>query len=230
MNTVWRDMLANIRLETDVASRVADMAQTYGCKMYFVGYTNPANGKKSWFVDNHPQTSWENEDTVNRDPVLAIAQQEDPHSFSWDADIYRLTGNDDIWESANSAGFHSGLIAPIRPGAARRMVVSLTRDARFDGSREQLSDQLVALERDAHMLSAVVVDLFDTKVDYERQLNRADREMLARVYEGETLCDIAHRLNLSVRILDHRMQGVVSRMGARSNIQAAMLAARYGLF
>lgn len=229
MNYELRDDLVDLQLERDIALKVARLAALYDCNTYLVAYANPLsfNGV-AWFIDNYPTGDWENVDTAKRDPLLDILKGPNPQAQPWDATIYIRAGASDIWENASAAGLHAGIVAPVRPGGGRRMLISLTRDKDFDGNLERLNKQAENLGRDADMIAGAVIDLFDTRVDYELKLSDGDREILKWVFDVVPVALIAQKTNIPQKILVHRLGRIVEKLGVGSPMQAAMMAARYG--
>ncbi|MFC4158248.1 helix-turn-helix transcriptional regulator [Chitinimonas lacunae] len=218
----------SISLQSEIDTKVKSFAKKFGCNTYMVGYINPDSSERAWFIDNYESGEWATEENAQRDPLLAAIRKDKPRTQAWGPELYFRAEAGDIWEAASAAGLHSGVIAPIRPGGVRRMVVSLTRDTAFDGTAEQLDEQIRDLEQATHMLAGVVVDLFDTHVDYESKLTSGDKRLLQWAFHGCSTAEIADRVNLDMKLVHFRLNNIKERLGAGSAIQAAIMAARYG--
>lgn len=228
MSFTLRDSLADLGLEADLTKQAQKLASDYGCQNYLLAYINPERNGGPFFIASYSDRAWVSDEVLARDPMAREVHKENPRAQAWDSEIYFRTGNADIWEAANAAGLNSGIVVPIRPGGSRRMLISLSRDAAFDGTDAQLAGQVAELERTTQMLAGVVVSLFDTRIDYESKLSSADKEILKWVFDAVPFADIAHKTNIPLKILNHRVRAIVERLGVASPMQAAMMAARYG--
>ena len=60
-------------------------------------------------------------------------------------------------------------------------------------------------------------------------LTRRERQVLALLSQGLTNTEIAHRMVRSARTVDHHVSAVLNKLSARSRVEAATLAVRFGL-
>ncbi|WP_179958160.1 autoinducer binding domain-containing protein [Chitinimonas arctica] len=224
------DTLADIRLEKDVQAEVHRFARSLGFDTYTLGYINPSVSERAFFIDNHPDASFDIPDIATRDPVLARLKGE-PIPFSWDRSFYVDAKCEDIWEAGSHVGISAGLIAPVRPGGDRRMVISLDRDQPLDGTREQIADQLGRLDKFTRLLSGTVVSLFDSLSQLENSLSSAEKEVLRWTYAGLSSLELARRLrpHKGYDFVQQTLKSAAMKMGTTDPMTASILAARAGV-
>jgi len=151
-------------------------------------------------------------------------------SIVWGEETYVKAGVPELWDLGKSIGLHSGIARVARPGGGRRMMLSMDRDAAFDGSVEQLQDQERRLAKFADLLAGTVVSLFDAQVLVMDDLTHAEREALKCVFGlGYTGAEIAERLNISFSHACWLLDSATEKIGAGSYVQASMIAARHGV-
>ncbi|QDQ26724.1 hypothetical protein FNU76_10300 [Chitinimonas arctica] len=224
------EALADIREQKDIEHQVSRFARSLGFDTYTLGYVNPAVSEQPFFLDNHPDVDFGIPDVAARDPILARLKGE-PTPFQWGQKDYATGGNMDIYEAGARAGIAAGIVAPVRPGGTRRMLISFDRNQPLDGTPAQLAQHLTVLDQFSRLMAGTVMSLFDTFVQLELSLTAIEKEVLRWTFAGLGAHDIAYRLR------PHRGYGFVlamldsasKKVGANDPVAASIIAARAGV-
>ncbi|MDN3575958.1 autoinducer binding domain-containing protein [Chitinimonas viridis] len=225
-----RDSLGHVRLADELADQISAMASALGFRNFMLGYVNPTLSNAPFWIDRMPNRTWDAGTVVARDPVTTeVVTTTVPKTIIWTAETYASAGAADLWELGNSIGIHNGVVHAARPGGRRRMMLSMDRDAAFDGTLEQQINQAKQLAYFTDMLAGAVITLFDTQDQIEADLSKTELEALKWVFGfGYSAIEIAERLNISHLAARQLLQGATEKIGAGNYIQASMIAARYG--
>ena len=225
-----RDSLGNMRLADDLADQIASMASALGFSTFSLGYANPQLSGQSFWIEQMPVYTWDAVAGAARDPVsAAVLASKEAKTIIWSEETYVAAGAGDLWELGNSIGINSGIAHVARPGSGRRMMLSMDRGAKFDGTHSQQLEQASKLGQFADLLAGAVVSLFDMQHIIEHDLTKVELEALKWVFGmGYTEYQVSERLNVSLAQACHLLQSAADKIGVANHVQAGMIAARHG--
>ena len=228
-----RDDLAGARFQKGIciglqlAHTVARFSTVAGYEKYLLAYAS-SDGAEPWYIDNYPCGEWGPDDAVLRDPLLARIRSV-PQPVIWGPDLYAASGALDLWHAARPVGFHSGITAPIRPGRGNRMVLALSRDQALDAPDAVLAAQAREIETVALMLAGTVASFDSARRQLVSALHPHAIEALRWTFDGLPLYAVCERLRQTPSQIRFVLARAKQQLGAGSDIEAAMIAARYGL-
>ncbi|MBV8659031.1 MAG: autoinducer binding domain-containing protein [Burkholderiales bacterium] len=204
---------------------VARFSSSAGYEKYLLAYAS-GNGAEPWYIDNYPEAEWGPDDAHARDPLLArIRAVAEP--VIWGPDFYAAAGARDLWQAALPFGFHSGITAPIRPGRGNRMVLSLSRDQALDAATSAMQAHEINIV--ALMLAGTVASFDSARRLFGSSLHPLALEALRWTFDGLPLYAVSERLRQAPSQVRFLLSQAKQQLEAGSDIEATMIAARYGL-
>ncbi|HEX5823185.1 MAG TPA: response regulator transcription factor [Candidatus Limnocylindrales bacterium] len=149
-------------------------------------------------------------------PGGGIAAATEAHAASPRTKIVMLTVSED--EDDLVAAIEAGATGYVLKGVAGRELVAILR--RVAGGDRYVSSSLAfaALNRRT-----------DPQLDALEELTEREREILDLVSQGLSNVEVGERLFLAEKTVKHYMTAVLSKLGARSRVEAALIGYKSGL-
>lgn len=218
-----------VKTEEDLKKEMVAFANRLGFDyVTLICAVNRVNGERLQFSLNNYPKNWnaDNADNIKRDPIVAQLRAR-PSPVLWGPELYRSTNTMDMWESACSHGFHSGIAVPIWGSPHKRVLVGLSRNQALDGHAPVLQQvgELMLFTSFVQVAAERIFNIDGANVS----LTRRELECLKWTMEGKTAGEVAIILSMSERTANFHLQNAMKKLGAANKYQAAMRAAQHGL-
>ena len=149
-------------------------------------------------------------------PGSGIAAAAEAHAAYPDTRIVMLTVSED--EDDLVAAIEAGATGYVLKGVAGRELVAILRQVAGGDRYVSSSLAFAALDRRT-----------DGQTDALVELTAREREILDLVSEGLSNAEVGERLFLAEKTVKHYMTAVLSKIGARSRVEAALIGYKAGL-
>ncbi|QNM95456.1 autoinducer binding domain-containing protein [Chitinimonas koreensis] len=226
------ELLVDLRSVKDIEKEVQDFTRSIGIDAFSLGYVDPTKGGPI-FLSNHPEIQFDEPGIYDEDPVSVLIRAADPKPFYWGEHTYK--NHKRLFEIGCAHGIRSGLIVPVRPDGrkknGRRMMISLDCDRPLDGTPQQITDRLAALNTFTLGLTGVVVALFDNRAELDIRLDNIEKDILKLIIARTPIHNIPYvlRPHRGHDVVKAKLASAAQKLGVTNAYTAAYLARQVGL-